>query len=131
MPDVCIVRNYTALSGDRVVLPCSIEVGALLQSYSVEWIKGNVKIAEALNPQQIRTINSKYDIDRSTYALIINPVSVSDSSTEYRCNIFVNNSIAHAKQQLQYNSQTGSDISLSLSVTESCSKLTIFVLYVV
>lgn len=132
MQDLCIVRNYTALPGDRVILPCSIEVGALLQSYSVKWTKGNVKIAEALNPQQIWKLNSKYDIDRSTYALIIDPVSVSDSSTDYICDIFVNNPITHVKQRLQYNRQPGSHgipLSLSVHLTESCSKLSIFIMY--
>ena len=124
MPDTCGVRNYTAISGNSIVLPCPIEPGALLQSYSVIWTKNNTKIAEAVNPQYITKINSKYDIDRSTYALIINPVSVNDTSTEYRCQVLVENPITHTKQQLHYNPQAGSDLSLSLSVTEgSCSKL--------
>ena len=61
------------------------------------------------------TLNSKYDIDRDTYALIIDPVSVNDSSTGYKCQVSAQNPNTNAKQLLQYNPQS-TDVSLSLTV---------------
>lgn len=111
IPDTCATRSYTALSGNRVVLPCPIEPGALLQHYSAIWMKGSVMIAEAINPQNVRKTDCRYDIDRATYALIINPVSVNDSSTDYKCQVLVNNPTTRTRQQLHYYPQ-----SLSLTV---------------
>lgn len=121
MPDKGIIQNFTAKAGDRVVLPCPIQPGALRQSYSVIWKKDN---------DIINHINDRYDIDAETYALVIDPVSVSDSSTNYQCDVSVEYPSctlngASTKQILQYyNSQAGAgrSVSLSLTVTQ-CSKL--------
>ena len=50
---------------------------------------------------------------RSTYALIIDPVSVSDTSPSYQCHTFVTNPITNTKQRLQL---TASDANISLTV---------------
>ena len=119
MPDTGVAQNYTALSGERVILPCPIEPGALLQFYSVIWMKDNVEIATA-NSQRTTT-SREYDIDRATYSLIIDPVRVSDASPSYQCQMYVHNPNTYTKQQLQYYPQVVSDVSLQLTVI---SKLT-------
>ena len=91
-----------------MVLHCPIQPGALLQSYSVVWKKDDTEI-------NVTTLDSKYDIDRATYALIIDPVSVNDSSTGYKCQVYVNNPNTGTKTELRYSPQT-TDVSLSLTV---------------
>ena len=114
----CNIQNYTATSGDRAVLHCPITPGALLQNYSVIWKKDNVEIAEVSNPHQnVNTADCKYDIDRATYALIIDPVSANDSSTGYNCHVYVSRN--SNKQELHCDPQT-TNVSLSLTVLPSC-----------
>ena len=114
-PDTGVTQNYTALSGEKIILPCPIEPGALLQYYSVIWMKKNVVIATA-NSQNSRTTSSKYDIDRATYSLIIDPMSVNDTSPSYQCQMYVHNPNTDTKQQLQYFPQIVSGVSLQLTV---------------
>ena len=115
-PDTCIIQNFTALSGDRFLLPCPIQPGALLQYYSVVWRKDSTMIAQAMNPHEdVEKTDSRYDIDRATYALIIDPVSVNDTSANYQCQVSVQNPMTRAKLPLQYNSQQTSGVSLSLT----------------
>jgi hypothetical protein len=102
----CIKQKYTALSGDRVVFPCPIQPGALLRYYSVQWTKDDIKIATAPN------CNSKYRIDRTTYALIIDPVSVNDTSSSYQCQVAVTYPNTNNKLVLR----PTSGVSLSLTV---------------
>ena len=104
----CINQKYTTLSGTKVVLPCPFKPGALLQYYAVVWRKDSIEIAIAPN--------SKYRIDGATYALIIDPVSVNDTSSNYQCQMFVTNPITDSKQELQFYPQPTSDVSLSLTV---------------
>ena len=115
MPNTCPIKNITAPSGDRALLPCPIQPGALLQYYSVAWMKASVTIAEltTTNPQDIRKTDSRYDIDRATYALIIDPVSVNDTNTNYQCQVSVQNPMTNTQQQLRYNLQP---MSVSLTI---------------
>ena len=92
-------------------LPCPFKPGALLQYYTVKWMKDSIEIAIAPN------CNSKYRIDRATYALIIDPVSVNDTSSNYQCQVFVINPITDSKQQLQLYSQRKPTFGISLSLT--------------
>lgn len=104
--------------GESVVLSCPIQPGALLEYYSAIWMKDSIEIAnsEAFNPQTINETDSRYDIDRATYALIINPVSVNDSSTSYECQVYVQNPSTRTKQQLHFYPQQTRDVLLSLTV---------------
>ena len=113
MPDTGITRSYTAYSGDRVVLPCPMQPGALLQYYSVIWTKDSNEIA---NSQNSVTTNGKYGIGGSTYSLIIDPVDANDTSPSYQCQMYVHNPTTDTKQQLHYYPQTVSDVSLQLTV---------------
>ena len=79
-------------------------------------MKGSTIIAEVINPQNVRKTGCRYDIDRATYALILDPVSVNDSSTDYQCQVYVNNPNTGTKQQLQYYPQSMADVGLSLTV---------------
>lgn len=81
-------------------------------------MKDNInRIAEAFSPQNIKKNDSRYNIDDSTYALIIDPVSIDDINTHYQCQIYVTNPITGAKQQLQYYPQLTSGVWLSLSLS--------------
>ena len=83
--------SFTATSGERVVLPCPIQPGALLQHYSVRWMKDNTAVAR-FNPQRVRNVidNSRYEIDRTDYSLITKSVNVNDTSIAgYHCNLTV------------------------------------------
>ena len=77
------------------------------------WTKDDVEIA---NSQSIGKPKSRYDIDRATYALIINPVDEGDNSSSYQCQVFVTNPITNTKQQLQHRPQLASGVQLSLRV---------------
>ena len=60
-------------------------------------MKNDVEIA---NSQSIRKSESRYDIDRATYALIIDPVylvRVTLVQLSYQCQIFVTNPNTNAK----------------------------------
>ena len=93
--------NFTAVLGDRAVLPCPIEPGALLQQYSVRWMKGNTPIAE-YNPQDVMTADdSRYKIDRANYSLIINSVTINDTCVDYKCELSVLNPLTKSKVTLQ------------------------------
>ena len=92
-----------------MILPCPFKPGALLQYYTVEWMKDNIEIAIAPN--------SKYHIDRATYALIIDPVSVNDTSSNYQCQVFVTNPKTNSKEQLQLYSQRKPAFGMPLSLT--------------
>ena len=120
MPDAGFTRSYTAHSGDRVILPCPIQPGALLQYYSVIWTKDSNEIA---NSQNSVTTNGKYGIDRSTYSLIIDPVDANDTSPSYQCQVYVHNPTTDIKQQLHYYPQTISDVSLQLTVISNKQEL--------
>ena len=84
-----VVRTFTAMSGRSVVLYCPIQPGALLQFYSVMWIKNGVPIAELSSPSGFASIDSRYMINQSTFSLTIDPVNVNDSSNSYQCDVYV------------------------------------------
>ena len=87
--------------GDRVILQCPIEPGALLQQYSVRWMKDNTPIAE-YNPQDLMTANdSRYKIDRANYSLIIDSVTINDTSADYQCDLTVVNPLSNSSKELQ------------------------------
>ena len=110
--------NYTAMSGDRVILQCPIQPGSLLQQYSVTWMKDNTAIAEATNPESVTTVDdARYKIDRATYSLIIDSVNINDSSSNYNCELSVVNPMTNAKRVLQPTPQ----VALSLNVISTCS----------
>ena len=116
MPDTGIIQSYTAPLGGRVDLQCPIQPGALQQYYSVIWTKDDIEIA---NSQSIGRPESRYDIDRATYALSIDPVDEGDTSSSYQCQVFVSNPITNTKQQLQHYPQLASGVQLSLKVKEN------------
>ena len=113
MQDTSVIRKYLALTGDRADIHCPIQPGALQQYYSVKWTKDGVEIA---NSQSIGEPNSRYDIDGATYALIIDPVIIADTSSNYQCQVFVTNPIIDTKQQLQYYPQLAPGMQLALTV---------------
>ena len=101
------------MSGDKAVLHCPIQPGALLQQYSVIWTKGSTQIAKVTSPQgRMDHSDSRYQIDSGSYSLIINPVTINDTSSDYQCEIFVTIPITNAKYMLQPSSQ----VALSLNV---------------
>jgi hypothetical protein len=93
---------FTATSGDRIILQCPIQPGALLEYYSVQWMKDNVLIAEARNPHDIIATDSRYSIDASSYSLVIDNVNSNDSSSYYQCALFATNPITNTRQELVF-----------------------------
>ena len=55
--------------------------------------------------------------DSSTFALIIDPLSVDDLSTNYQRQLYITNPITGNKQQLQYYPQLTSGMWLSLTLS--------------
>ena len=105
--------NYTAVSGDRVILQCPIQPGALIRQYSVRWVKEDTLIAEITNPQSAMVADgSRYKIDRATYSLIIDSVNINDTSSGYKCELSVTNPLTDVLQALQSSPQ----VTLSLKV---------------
>ena len=120
IPDTGVIQTeYTSLSGDRIDLHCPILPGTLQQQYSVIWTKDGDEVA---NSQSITKPDSRYGIDGATYALIIDPVNVADTSSSYQCQVYVTNPITDTKQQLQYHPQLASGVQLSLTVMEKQRK---------
>ena len=90
LPDPPPQIYFTAVPGDRVVLPCSIQPGAFIQYYSVVWsIKRENSIVVRVDTQNIQFDDSRYNIDRATYSLIIDPVNINDTNTHYGCVLYV------------------------------------------
>ena len=105
LPDPPPQTNFTAVSGDRAVLACPIQPGALIQYYSVEWYKETSLLAQAAGREFISKVSivedSRYNIDRATYSLTIDPVNINDTSTYYKCQVFVTHPITLVIEQLQ------------------------------
>ena len=102
LPDPPPQINFTAVSGDRVVLPCPIQPGALILYYSVKWYKETSLLAQGAGREFDSIVeDSRYNIDRANYSLIIDPVNINDTSTYYKCQVFVKNPITLLKRQLQ------------------------------
>lgn len=123
-----VQTTYTATAGDRIVLQCPIQPGALLEYYSVKWMKGNVPIAKARNPYDISTVNSRYSIDATSYSLAIDDVGLNDSST-YRCDLFATIPATKARRRLRFNQDR--DILLSLRVLGKFRDYYYYVTYIV
>ena len=103
--------HFPVASSERVIVPCPIQPGALIQQYSAKWTKDDNIIASSSNSQSVD--NSPYEIDRATYSLIIDSVSTNDTSTDYQCELSVTNPITNTRQKLRQ-----SQVSLSLSVID-------------
>ena len=81
---------FYAIPQNRAILHCPIQPGALAQYYYGRWEKdGNtlIQLPQPINgnPQEIVRSDSRYDLDRTTFSLIINSVEVSDAGDDYRC----------------------------------------------
>ena len=77
-------------------------------------MKNETLIANATNPQSVTTVNdSRYNIDRANYSLIINSVTINDSA-DYKCELAVVNPVTDTKQLLQ--PSPPAPVSLSLQV---------------
>ena len=81
---------FYAIPQNRAILHCPIQPGALVQYYYGRWEKdGNtlIQLPQPINgnPQEIVRSDSRYDLDRTTFSLIINSVEVSDAGDDYRC----------------------------------------------
>lgn len=65
-------------------------------------MKGETLIANATNPQSVTTVDdSRYKIDRATYSLIIISATISDTSTDYKCDLTVLNPVTTSQHVLQ------------------------------
>ena len=111
-----VQATFTATVGDTAVLQCPIPPGALLQYYSVEWIKNSIPIAERVNSLDAVSIDrNKYDID-DAYSLVIDSVNMNDSNSIYQCVLYVSNPLTNTKQKVQ--TFPNSNILLSLIILQ-------------
>ena len=78
--------NITAISGERVILPCPIQPGALLQQYSVRWMKGSTTIAEASNPHSIMIVilDTRLIEPPTHWSLILSPSMIQAQTMSVR-----------------------------------------------
>ena len=116
-----VQTTFTARVGDTAVLQCPIAPGALLQSYSVRWMKDSTFIAERMNSQDaMYTDPERYDID-DAYSLLIHSVNVNDSSSNYRCVLFITNPRTDTKQEVQ--PYPNREIPLRLNIIGNCGMI--------
>ena len=99
---------FYAIPQNRAILHCPIQPGALVQYYYGRWEKdGNtlIQLPQPINgnPQEIVRSDSRYDLDRTTFSLIINSVEVSDAGDDYPCILYV----VDPRNDLPINLQTG------------------------
>ena len=109
-----VQTTFIATLGDKVILHCPTQPGALLNYYSVIWLKDNVAIAEVRNLHSIiGTIHSQYSINMTSYSLVIDDANVNDSSNNYQCDLSVTIPRTNSHPQLQ---PSQGRISLTLQV---------------
>ena len=99
---------FYAIPQNRAILHCPIQPGALVQYYYGRWEKDGstlVQLPQPINgnPQEIVRSDSRYDLDRTTFSLIINSVEVSDAGDDYLCILYV----VDPRNDLPINLQTG------------------------
>ena len=91
-PDRANVRtNFTAIVGGTAILDCPNKPGALLQYYDVIWTKDRIAIAKFGVREGFSSTDPRYNIDRSTFSLIISSVDITDSGEGYWCDVYVRN----------------------------------------
>ena len=77
---------FNATVGESVALPCVISPGALLQYYTVEWMKDNVLIHtnRKVNPQDhiVTETDPRYSTD-GAYSLVISSVDVKENNLKF------------------------------------------------
>ena len=112
-----VQTTFTARVGDTAVLQCPIEPGALLQSYSVIWMRDSISIAERVNYRNFMSIDpERYDID-DDYSLLIHAVNANDSSSNYKCVVSVTYPRTDTKQELRQ----VHEIPLTLNIIGMCT----------
>ena len=111
-----VVRNFTAMSGKSAVLDCPIHPGALLQFYSVTWKKNGVGIAQLSSPSGLTSIDSRYEINQSTFSLTIDPANVNDSSNNYQCDAYVKDPQNKGDDKIHLLPSGSPEFSLTLNV---------------
>ncbi len=118
---------FTARAGDTAVLRCPITPGALLQSYSVKWMKDNTLIAGRVNSQNVTSIDpERYDIDNA-YSLLIRSINANDSSSNYQCVLFVTFPRTGVKQEVR--SHRARELPLTLKIIGICAVMIIIMIH--
>lgn len=84
-----VQTNFTATSGSTAVLDCPVRPGALLQYYSARWTRNTTTIAEYSTPTGLNSMDPRYEINRSTFSLMIKSVKIEDSGEGYQCAVHV------------------------------------------
>ena len=77
---VPVVDYHSIESGDSVTLPCEYPPGRLTSYYNAEW-RDDGSILSSL----------RYAISPADFSLTINSTELSDESTEYVCDVTVDN----------------------------------------
>ena len=106
--------TFHAALNETAVLDCPIQPGALLQYYSVRWTKNGAPLPQLQgSSQDDLNTDIRYNIDRSTFSLIISSITFSDSSDDYQCEIYVQNPLKGDNNRLM----PSREVSLILAVT--------------
>ena len=103
--------TFYAIPRNQAVLHCPIQPGVLTQYYYGRWEKNGdtlVTIPQPIhgNPQDIVRSESRYDLNKTTFSLIINSVEASDAGDNYQC--FLNVVDPRNDPPYTINLQTGS-----------------------
>lgn len=97
------VETFYAMSQTRTVLRCPLQPGALVSYYYGSWERDGETLVEIPapnngNPQDIVRSDTRYDLERATFSLIINSVEPTDADSSYVCILSVFNPAAPLQQ---------------------------------
>ena len=106
------------MSQTRTVLRCPLQPGALVSYYYGSWERDGETLVEIPppnngNPQDIVRSDTRYDLERATFSLIINSVVPTDADSSYVCILSVFNPAAPLQQLVSLQTDV---IQLSLMV---------------
>jgi hypothetical protein len=91
------VETFFATTTSQAIIRCPIQPGALSQLYYGTWTRNGVTLAEIPeppnenSPQDVIQPDTRFDIDRDTFSLIIDSVEANDAGNNYECSLRVFN----------------------------------------
>ncbi len=88
---------FFATTTRQAVINCPIQSGALSQLYYGTWTRNGATLAEIPepldenNPRDVIQSDTRFNIDRNTFSLIIDSVEANDAGNNYECSLRVFN----------------------------------------
>ena len=99
-PPLNFVETFFTTTTSQAVIRCPIQPGALTQLYYGTWTRNGatlVEIPEPVdenNPRATVRSDTRFDIDRNTFSLIISSVEANDAGNNYQCFLRVFNPLS-------------------------------------